>query len=117
MELTIADIINLNRSLDGIAKQKMKASLAIQFNKLKQECTPHLNEAEETRLKLVKEYGKENESGNVAVTEENAVKFFEEYKATLTRTVKLKADKLPIDALDSIELSPEDAAGFLPLMD
>lgn len=116
MELNIGQIINVHRSLSAANRKPLKFALARRLAQLRTETDKHVQAAEEQRLKLVKQYAGEPDSeGVTAVKPENVERFIAEYRAELQKTVELDFKPLSAEALESLELTIDEAAGLLPI--
>ena len=94
----------------------LNVKLSFRLGKLIQEINPILVAYEETRKKLVRQFGEKDEKGNVNVTQENLPAFATEMQAVLQEEISLTS--VPTIWLEDLEkeksLTPADMAALSP---
>jgi len=108
MKLKIREILEARPVLEKITNFSLpvKTSYNIMRNmrKIEQEIKPF----EQSRLQLVRKYGKPDETGKITVTEDNMQKFYEDMASLLEEDVDIDIRTIKIDQLGEVKLTPNE---------
>jgi len=114
MKFTLAEIRGMQRGVLTLTQAQLPIKVSYRLAKLFNFCSQELTVVEETRIKLVKKYSKENpdKPGEYVVGPENDEKFREELKQLMGEEVEFEFDPISISELDGIKISPLDLSGL-----
>lgn len=114
MKLTVEQILNVAPVLRKLATQDLDAPVAFRVGRLARKMEPEIKDAEDSRVKLIKEHG-EQTGETIQVKPENLEAFVAAVKPLLETEVTIPGlDPLPLAALGSAKLT---AAEMLLLED
>lgn len=114
IEITINDLINSGDIFRDLAQQPIKMRVAYNIARIIREIENEMKLFEETRRKLFDKYGEKDENGellinadgNITITPENISLYNNEIQEVLNTSITLNAEKLNIEDLENIELTP-----------
>jgi len=114
IEITINDLINSGDIFRELAQQPIKMRVAYNIARIIREVENEMKIFEETRRKLFDKYGEKDENGellinadgNITITPENISLYNNEIQEVLNTSITLNAEKLNIEDLENIELTP-----------
>lgn len=114
IEITINDLINSGDIFRNLAQQPIKMRVAYNIARIIREIENEMKLFEETRRKLFDKYGEKDENGellinadgNITITPENISLYNNEIQEVLNTSITLNAEKLNIEDLENIELTP-----------
>lgn len=114
IEITINDLINSGDIFRELAQQPIKMRVAYNIARIIREVENEMRIFEETRRKLFDKYGEKDENGellinadgNITITPENISLYNNEIQEVLNTSITLNAEKLNIEDLENIELTP-----------
>ena len=114
IEITINDLINSGDIFRDLAQQPIKMRVAYNIARIIREIENEMKLFEETRRKLFDKYGEKDENGellinadgNITITPENISLYNNEIQDVLNTSITLNAEKLNIEDLENIELTP-----------
>lgn len=114
MKFTLAEIRGMQRGLLTLTQTQLPIRVSYRLAKLFNFCRQELTIIEETRIKLVKKYSKEDldKPGEYEVKSENGEKFREELEQLMEEEVEFEFDPISLDELDGIKISPLDLSGL-----
>ncbi len=117
MTLTFAQLIAIQEPLQRLAKARMEARAAFKVGLLVKLLMPHMTAASETRLRVYRDHGTEDESGMVHVQPEKMAALRTAMEPLLEAPVEVHADPIPLAALAGVDvLSAEDVMTLSPLI-
>ena len=106
----LADLFHSQLALRTLGQQPMPSRLAFKLVKTIKAVTAEMVATEETRIKLLDQYGKKNEkTGDYRLTKPNEEKFVSEFNDFLKTTeVTIKGEKVDIEGLPGLVISATD---------
>lgn len=113
--VSLNDIVNSIDTFQTIIQQPFKGSLAFKIARLARELNKEMDTFNEQRRKIIEAYCLKDENGNLASDDKGNVQiipekiqdFNSEFTNLLSTEVEINADKLPMDKIDSFEISPQ----------
>ncbi len=109
MKLSLLSIVNAKTTLEKLAGLSLPIKVAYRVSKILNKVGSEFKDFEDSRIKLIRKYGTEQEDGNIEVLDENKTKFFDEMNELLGEDIILDIPLLDLDAFpDSCELSPAE---------
>lgn len=109
MKLTLLQIVNAKPILEKLSGMSLPIKVAYRINKILSKVNSEYKSFEDTRVSLIKKFGKEQDDGNIEVVDDNRTKFFEEVTELLSEEIDLNIPLLDMNAFpDSIELSSQE---------
>lgn len=107
MMLTLEKLKNSEQALVKLSNSVLPINLAYRISKALKVVALELTELEEQRKKLVQKYGKPDEEGSVAVTQENIESFLQEFQKLLSEEVEIPFEPISIDTIpDDVKFTP-----------
>lgn len=111
MKLSLLTIVNAKPTLEKLAGLSLPIKVAYRVSKILNKVASEFKDFEDSRIKLIRKFGTEQEGGNIEVLEENKTKFFAEMNELLTEEIELNFPLLDLDSFpDSCELSPAEVS-------
>ena len=115
IKLSLNDILNSSETFNAIMGQSFKGSLAFKIARLARELDKEMTTFNTERQKILEKYCikdengqlKTNENGTVQVEPDKINEFNEEFTSLLETEVEINAEKLPIDSIDSFDITPQ----------
>ena len=115
IKVNLNDIVNSVDTFQTIMGQSFKGSLAFKIARLARELNKEMETFNEQRRKILNEYCikdengelKSDENGNVQIIPDKINEFNNEFSNLLTTEVEINADKLPMDSMDSFDITPQ----------
>ena len=116
IKVSLNDILNSTDTFQKIMQQSFKGSLAFKIARLVRELSKEIETFNGQRQKILNEYCikdengnlKQFENGNVQVIPEKLDSFNTEFNGLLATEIEVNADKLPIDSIDSFDITPQE---------
>lgn len=116
IKVVLNDIVMATDTLNKIMQQSFKGSLAFKIARLARELGKEMQTFNTEKQKLIEKYAKRNNDGEFLVDDKGNIIFpndkideiNEEFKALLETELEINADKLPIEAIDSFEITPQE---------
>ena len=120
IKIILNDVVNATGTFNKIMQQSFKGSLAFKIARLARELDKEMQTFNEERQKIIQKYAKKDENGELITDENGNVTFDtdkvqevnEEFNSLLSTELEVNADKLPMDYMDSFELTPQEMLGI-----
>ena len=114
MQIKLNEIVGSAENIKALLEVKLPVKIAYRLSKLVNKLQPSLSIYEENRNKLIKEYGTEQEDGNIAVKDPEKLKLFAvELGKLLEVEESVEFEKIKIEDLGEIEIAPNLLVNFL----
>lgn len=117
IKLTISEILNAAPVLTKLTNQTFSGAATFKIARLLKALDKEITIFEETRTKMVQDYGEKDEKGvliekdgNIHVMPDKIETFNNEINALLKSEVEINSEKLSIDYFENIELTPMEAS-------
>ena len=115
IKVSLNDIVSSVDTFQTIMGQSFKGSLAFKIARLARELNKEMETFNEQRRKILNEYCvkdengelKPDENGNVQIIPDKINEFNNEFSNLLATEVEINADKLPMDSMDSFDITPQ----------
>ena len=115
IKVNLNDILSASETFNVIMQQSFKGSLAFKIARLARELNKEMETFNTERQKLLQKYCvkdengelKTNENGTVQVEPNKINEFNEEFSSLLETEVEINADMLPMDSIDSFDITPQ----------
>lgn len=115
IKISLNDILSSSETFNTIMQQSFKGSLAFKIARLARELSKEMETFNAEREKILRKYCvkdedgnlKTNDNGTVQIPPEKISEFNEEFNSLLATEVEINADKLPMDSLDSFDITPQ----------
>jgi hypothetical protein len=109
MEIRLAEIKKIETSLSKLATKDIKINIAYKIGKLLKVLNQELKNLEESRINLVKKYGKKDEGGeDIRVPVERTEEFMLEFNGLMQEKVSVDFEPIPYQEFGDISLSVTD---------
>lgn len=114
MKIKLQEIISQTENIKSLLQNKLPVKIAYRLNKLSGKIDHELKTYTETKNGLVIEYGEKQENGDIKVTDpEKLVEFHTKHNELIEMDVELDFEKLKIEDLGDITLSPNEIIPFI----
>ena len=125
IKLTIGDLVNSTEVLQKLANAELKAKLAWEVSRLLKSAEAEMQGFNDARLKVINKCGVKDdnselvtdENGNCKIAPEHLTEFNDEISELLKGEVEINANKLDINALESVIFTPSEMARLEPFID
>ena len=115
IKIKLSDVVNATETFNKIMQQSFKGSLAFKIARLARELDKEMTTFNAERQKILEKYCvkdengqlKTNENGTVQVKPDKINEFNEEFASLLETEVEINAEKLPMDSIDSFDITPQ----------
>ena len=107
MKLQNGDIFTAQEPLRKLIEQKFPVIVSYKLSKLAQKLNEQFKVVEEVRQGLIKKYGKADDKGQIAVSQESKdwVKFVDEFNELMAQEVEIVIEKVKLPETFEIEPS------------
>lgn len=121
----IMDLVNGTSALQKLAEAQLKAKLAWQVARILKAAEVEIQSFNETRMKLINEYGEKNESGEL-ITDDNGnckiipdrlIDFNKELNDLISNEVEINAHKIKMDDLENVNFTPSEITLLEPFIE
>ena len=114
MKYMLAEIRGIQRGLVALSQMTLPITLSYRLGKLMNVCNEEAMAIEEARVKLVKQYAKDDpdKPGELMVTPEHNEKFKEEFIKFLQEETEIDFTPIPISEFGDVKISPLDISGL-----
>lgn len=121
----IMDLVNGTSALQKLAEAQLKAKLAWQVARILKAAEAEIQSFNETRMKLINEYGEKNESGEL-ITDDNGnckiipnrlIDFNKELNDLISNEVEINAHKIKMDDLENVNFTPGEITLLEPFIE
>ena len=117
MKISLAEVKGLEGSLSKIFEKDVNIKIAYRLSVLLKKLSEEMALLEENRVKLVKQYGTEDEqTKSMSVLPENSQAFFDAFNELMQVEVKIDFEPIALKDLGDIELSASDMAKLAGLI-
>ena len=119
IKTTISEILNSQESLEKILAKELPAVSSFRLAKITEKINDELKVFNTVRQKLYEKYGDISEENptEIKLKEEHIDSFTEEIDKVLKEEVSLDVNKLKIEDLDSVEITPLEIYPVMWLME
>jgi hypothetical protein len=108
MMIKLSQVYNSMEALNRLSELPIPVTISFKLAKLLKQLTNEIELLEKLRQKLIKQYGKEDETGNFTVLEENKEVFFKEFTDLLNTKITIEFEPISIDLIKNLNLSISD---------
>lgn len=116
IELKLNDLLNSAATLKILSTKSLKGKTAYKIARILREAEKELILFNETRLEIIKKYGKKkendelitDENGDCIIKDEYINVFNEEIDELLNNKIEINVDKIKIDELDELNFTPSE---------
>lgn len=108
MKLTIKDILEATPIFKKVTAFSLPAKVSYNIMRNMKKIEHEIKPFEESRLQLVRKYGKEGEDGKTTVLEENLEAFYKDVASLLDEEIDVDIRSVKIDQLEGVKLTPNE---------
>ena len=117
MKVTIGTFRLAQEALSKLLTTELPVKVAFRLGRLFKIAQENLKEVEDQRVKLVTKYGtKDEESGELQVTEEKLEEFQNDFISLLEEKVEVDYEPVGLDDLGDIKLTPVEISALEPFL-
>ncbi len=125
IKVKINDLLNATEVLQALSKKSLKARLAFDISRILKAADAEVSQFNEARMKILQKYGEKDENGELAsdekgnckITKENLTDFNNELNELVNAEVELNANKISMEALDSLNFMPVEMVALEPFIE
>jgi hypothetical protein len=111
MKISLAEVKGIEGSLSKIFEKDVNIKIAYRLSVLLKRLSEEMGMLEEGRVKLVKQYGTEDEkTKSMSVKPENSQAFFDAFNELMQVEIEIPFEPIDLKDLGDIELSAADMA-------
>lgn len=120
--LTLQEMVNNFSLMNALMNKSLKAKTAYKIARIARELEKEYKLFDEARVNLINTYGKKEdgqlveENGNYLIDENQIEDYNKAANDLLNTTIELNLEKLDIEELDGIELTPQDIIVLEPFL-
>lgn len=122
--VTISELINSTETLKKLANKELKAKLAWSVARLLKSADQEIQDFNDARMKLIRQYGEKDENGelitdergNCKILDEDVQKFTDELNELTNTTVEINANKINIEDIENIDFTPAEMTQLEPFI-
>lgn len=117
IEITLKDLLDSAEVLRKLSQKQLKGKTAYNVARVLREVESEFNLFNETRQKIVQQYGEKDENGELKIntttneyvfSEENLKTITDEINNILGSTVNLNANKIGLDEIENVDFTPAE---------
>lgn len=108
MKITLEKLLGSADALKNLFNSEVPVTMAFKLSKTIKDAEENIKLFEESRLKLLKQYGEETSEDSYKISEENAPLIQKELDELLKTEVELTAEPLSVDKLGDIKMTSAD---------
>ncbi|HAP66882.1 MAG TPA: hypothetical protein DCQ99_03515 [Nitrospinae bacterium] len=108
IKVKLAELYSSASAIGKISNMQLPVKTAYYITMTLRKIQPHLKDLEDMRIKLIDKYGKDREGGGREVPPENMKSFMDSFNEVLNEEVTLNIQRIHINSLGDIMLSPQD---------
>ena len=124
MEFKIAEVLDLNRTINELADMKLNTILAYKIARIRKKLQEEVTTIEENRTQLIMPYIKKDEN-NEPIIDNGIYEVIEETRKELTdklneffgTEIKIELPTLQLKELESIELTPKQIEALMKIIE
>ena len=124
MEFKIAEVLDLNRTINELADMKLNTILAYKIARIRKKLQEEVTTIEENRTQLIMPYIKKDEN-NEPIIDNGIYEVIEETRKELTdklneffgTEIKVELPTLRLKELESIELTPKQIEALMKIIE
>lgn len=117
INVTMMDIVNSVPVFEQVVGQEINGKLAFKVARLVRELDKELKLFHEERTKLIQHYAEKDENGEIKVDEnsnamipdDSIMECNQKIQELLDTNIEVNADKIPMELLDKLSISPQQA--------
>ena len=126
IKMRLKDMLDTVGTLRGIASKELRGRAAYNIAKIMKQVDNEFTLFNEARQKVVDKYGEKDENGNLKINadtneyifaDKNLEAVTKEINEILDSEVELNANKLTIDDLEDLKLTPTEMASIIELIE
>ena len=115
IKVSLNEILDAGDTLSEIMKQQFRGSLAFKIARMAREFNKEIETFNIEKQKIIEKYCEKDENGQLKIDDNGMVKVLDESKDTIVKEmdnlletqVEINVDKLPLDALDEFNITPQ----------
>ena len=112
MKIKIRKLLEIKQSLEKLISLDIPIKTAFKISKSIKNFNDEYAAFEDSKIKLFKKYGEENEKGNLEIKKENTEKFKKELEDLMEIKINIKVPKVTLKELGDIKISAGDIANL-----
>lgn len=125
MQLKANDILNMYEAIETLSKEKTSMPTAYYIAKNLKTIKEEYTTIEESKQKLINQYGEKNEDGSLKISEQGLVKiddvslpiFNEQFGKLINSTIELNIKPISLKSLEQLSLPINTIESLIPLID
>lgn len=125
MTITIAQLLDAEKPLNKLTETSFSGRKAFTIARMLKKLQAEEETYNTSRIELIKKYADKDESGevkvddegNIHVSNENMSDFNKEFTELITTELEVDFQKIPIDWLDDVELTPIEVQALEPFIE
>jgi hypothetical protein len=108
MQVKLSEVYNCIEPLNKLSELQLPLTVSYKLVKIVKKISDEIESIEKMRQKLIKKHGKEDESGNITVSEEKKTEFVNEFTTLLNTKIKLDFEPISLQEIKDLTMSVSD---------
>ena len=117
IKMSLVEVKNAETALNKVLSSQLDIKTSYNLGKIVKKLNEELTNLESIRIKLVGKYGTVNEKGEKNVEKDNLKEFYREYGEALKIEVEFDINKISIDKLSDIKLTPIEVSSLISIIE
>ena len=117
IKMSLVEVKNAETALNKVLSSQLDIKTSYNLGKIVKKLNEELTNLESIRIKLVDKYGTVNEKGEKNVEKDNLKEFYREYGEALKIEVEFDINKISIDKLSDIKLTPIEVSSLISIIE
>lgn len=106
LKVKVSSLVSAREALTELATYKLPVKGAYWVARLIKKIEPEWQVVEDKRMALVKEFGNEDDKGNLSVPNERLKDFMDKWTPILEEEIEFEAIKLTLEHFGNVDISP-----------
>ena len=112
MKIKIEQLLEKQAAFDKLLKKDLPFKLSYRLSKLAAKVTQEMKHVAKARDEMIKKFGDKEEGGAFKVPPKKLEAFGKEWESFIQEEIEFSAEKIPMEALEKVELSAMDIANL-----
>lgn len=112
VKIKIEQLLEKQAAFDKLLKKDLPFKLAYRLSKLATKVTQEMKHIAKAREDVIKKFGNKETNGSYKVPEDKLEAFGKEWEVFVQEEIEFSAEKIPMEALEKVELSAMDIANL-----
>jgi len=117
MKITLGELKIAQEALNKVMVATLSAKVAYHLSKMIGKINEELTHLENSRRKIIEQYGEKNEKGDITVKKENTTKFYEDFQVLMKEETDIDINLIKLSEIQDIKLSATEVLALGKLLE